>query len=193
MADTKMTKSAGEHSVCSVLARYGWAASLTRDGLERTDILAVQTEGSGRQTIEVQVKSIRWMDDRGRWQLGVKSQQPALSQHEWYALVMLDPNKPTAAPRTFIVPRDHVAAAAWIGHMNWRTDPSAPPGTRNSGMDQARVGIDTVQAYEDCWDLLGTPTEEVPVMLPKRYRELAVDPRVGLPERHPWRKQLPEW
>jgi hypothetical protein len=59
MADTKMTKSAGEHWVCSVLSRYGWAAALTRDGLERTDILAVQTEGSGRQAIEVQVKSMR--------------------------------------------------------------------------------------------------------------------------------------
>jgi hypothetical protein len=40
-----MTKNAGEHWVCSVLSRYGWAAALTRDGLERTDILAVQTEG----------------------------------------------------------------------------------------------------------------------------------------------------
>jgi hypothetical protein len=72
------------------------------------------------------------MDDQGRWQLGVKSQQPALSPHEWYALVMLDPDARTKAPRTFIVPRDHVAAAAWIGHKNYLTDPSAPPGTRNA-------------------------------------------------------------
>jgi hypothetical protein len=114
-----VTKSAGEHWVCSVLARCGWAVALTRDGLERTDIVAVQTEGPGRQTIEVQVKSIRWMDARGRWQLGVKSQQPALSQHEWYALVMLDPGAPTAAPRTFIVPRDHVAAAASPPTREW--------------------------------------------------------------------------
>jgi hypothetical protein len=123
----------------------------------------------------------------------VKSQQPALSRHEWYALVMLDPDKPTAAPRTFIVPRDHVAAAAWIGHMNWLTDPSAPPGRRNAGLDQARVGIETVQRYEDCWNLLGTPTDKVRVMLPEWYRELAAGPRVGLPEGHPWKKKLPEW
>jgi hypothetical protein len=83
MADTKMTKSAGEHWVCSVLSRYGWASALTRDGLERTDILAVQTEGTGRQTIEVQVKSIRSKDAKGRWQVGVKSQQPALSRPDW--------------------------------------------------------------------------------------------------------------
>jgi hypothetical protein len=69
---------------------------------------------------------------------------------------MLDPDVRTKAPRTFIVPRDHVADAAWIGHMNWRTDPSATPGTRNSGMEQARVGIDTVLRYEDRLDLLGT-------------------------------------
>lgn len=193
MADTKMTKSAGEHWVCSVLSRYGWASALTRDGLERTDILAVQTGGPGRQTIDVQVKSLRSKVVRGRWQLGVKSQQPALSQHEWYALVMLDPDEPTAAPRTFIIPRDHVAAAAWIGHMNWLTDPRAAPGKRNAGLDQARVGIETIQAYEDRWDLLGTPTNEVPVMLPGWYRELAADPRVGLPEGHPWKQKLPEW
>lgn len=168
-------------------------AALTRDGLERTDILAVHTGGPKRQTIEVQVKSIRWMDDRGRWQLGVKSQQPALSPHEWYALVMLDPNARTKAPRTFIVPRDHVATAAWIGHMNWRTDPSATAGTRNSGMEQARVGIDTVLRYEDRWDLLGTDTDEVPILLPPWYRELAADPRVGLPPAHPWNKELPKF
>ncbi len=53
-----MTKSAGEHWVCSVLARYGWAPALTRDGLERTDILAVQASGSTRTPIEIQVKAL---------------------------------------------------------------------------------------------------------------------------------------
>lgn len=42
--------------MCLVLARYHWAAALTRDGLERTDIVAVQTGGPERQTIEVRVK-----------------------------------------------------------------------------------------------------------------------------------------
>lgn len=57
-ADTKMTKSAGEHWVCSVLARNGWAAALTRDGLERTDILAVQVAADSRTPIEIQVKAL---------------------------------------------------------------------------------------------------------------------------------------
>ncbi|WP_314194524.1 hypothetical protein [uncultured Arthrobacter sp.] len=123
----------------------------------------------------------------------MKSQQPALSLHEWYALVMLDPDAPTRAPRTFIIPRDHVAAAAWIGHMNWLTDPNALPGGRNAGLDQARVGIETVEPYEDRWDLLGTETDEVPVLLPGWYRKLAAEPRVGLPAGHPWTSELPEW
>jgi hypothetical protein len=38
-----MIKTVGEHWVCATLARYGWAPALTRDGLERTDILAVST------------------------------------------------------------------------------------------------------------------------------------------------------
>jgi hypothetical protein len=53
-----MTKSAGEHWVCSVLARNGWAAALTRDGLERTDILAVQVAADSRTPIEIQVKAL---------------------------------------------------------------------------------------------------------------------------------------
>lgn len=73
MADRKMTKSAGEHWVCSVLARHNWAAALTRDGLERTDILAVQTEGPHRTTIELQVMAIQAKDSGARWPLGMKS------------------------------------------------------------------------------------------------------------------------
>jgi hypothetical protein len=44
MVDTKLLKSAGEHWLCGVLAGFGWAAALTRDGLERTDIVAVHSE-----------------------------------------------------------------------------------------------------------------------------------------------------
>lgn len=91
-----MTKSAGEHWVCSVLARYGWAAALTRDGLERTDILAVQAGGSSRTPIEMQVKALNDVGPRSSWPLGTKSQQAALSEFEWYALVLLgrDPSLP---------------------------------------------------------------------------------------------------
>src|SRR5690625_7720656 len=59
MVDTKQTKTVGEHHVASELARRGWAPALTRDGLERTDILAVHSGSIGRRQIEVQVKAAR--------------------------------------------------------------------------------------------------------------------------------------
>ncbi|WP_415853625.1 hypothetical protein [Sinomonas sp. G460-2] len=191
MTDTKGPKSAGEHWVCSVLAQTGWAAALTRDGLERTDILAVQTGSVGRQAIEVQVKTAS-PSRRPNWPLGSKAQLPALSRHEWFALVVLQAD-PTVAPRTFIVPRDHVAAGAWIHHQDWLTDPTARPGKRNADASRAHVPVEVFERYENRWEFLGTPTDQVPVLLPRRLRELARDERVGLPEGHPWRLALPDW
>lgn len=117
--DTKQTKTIGEHYVCSMLARFDWAPALTRDGLARTDILAVQTVGE-RRTIEVQVKSIRGTSPKSSWPLGPNSQLVALSDAEWFVFVAID-HDPIKPMRTFVVPRDHVAAAAWIEHMNWLT------------------------------------------------------------------------
>jgi hypothetical protein len=57
MPDTKLTTSAGEHWVCLVMSRLGWGVALTRDDLERTDILAVSPTAVPRRMIEVQVKA----------------------------------------------------------------------------------------------------------------------------------------
>lgn len=191
MVDTKMTKSAGEHATCAALSILGWGAALTRDGLARTDILAVRTSGE-RRMIEVQVKAARGVDDRVSWQLGLKSQLPSESDREWFVLVMV-PDVPEAAARSFIVPRDHVAAAAWISHTHWLTDPAAVPGKRNAGVDRARVTAPVWHRYENRWDLLEQSAYSAPVLLPPEYRDLALDPRVGLPPHHRWRRRLPEW
>jgi hypothetical protein len=189
--DTKMTKLAGEHWVCATLARYSWAPALTRDGLERTDILAVSTQLAHRPVVEIQVKTATQRGDMTSWPLGTKAQLPAKSEHEWFVLVIL-PGLPEI-PRAFIVPRDHLSAATWICHQDWRTDPSAPAGTRNAGPDQARIRWDVWRGYEDRWDLLGTPTTKVPVLLPSELRGLALGSRVGLPPDHPWNDHLPTW
>src|SRR5690349_18402063 len=118
MADTKMTKSAGEHWVCSVLARLGWAAALTRDGLERTDVLAVEGQ-EPRRMVEIQVKTATDRGHRSNWPIGAKAQQFALSEREWFAFVLVPTDSAWRAPRTFVVPRDHVSAAAWIVHQAW--------------------------------------------------------------------------
>lgn len=164
MADTKQTKTIGEHHVCAVLARQGWAPALTRDGLERTDILAVQTHGE-RPMIEVQVKSARGRAPKCNWMLGIKSQQPAVSDREWSVLVAIDPD-PSAPLRSFVVPRVHVAAAAWISHVDWLTDPATPAGKRKAQVEKSRVLLPILAAYEDRWDLLPTPTSKVSVLLP---------------------------
>lgn len=191
MADNKMTKSAGEHWVCSVLARLGWAAALTRDGLERTDILAVHSQPP-RRMIEVQVKTA---NDYGKpnWLISGKAQQPALSEREWFVLVLLPVGDGWRAPRTFVVPRNHVAAAAWIVHQHWLTDPAAPTGTRNTPVAKARVNVEVWEDYEDRWDLLDESAFAAPVMLPTWVRDVALEERVGLPQDHPWRASLPVW
>lgn len=182
--DRKLSGSAGEHYVCSMLARSGWAASLTRDGLARTDVLAVQTSGE-RRMIEVQVKTITG----GSWPLGTKGTLGALSDREWYVFVRL--GRFPERPSTWIVPRDHVAAATWIGHMSWLTDPSARPGKRNAGIASARIGPADFARYEDRWDLLNGSALEVPVMLPTWMRRVIDRPGVGLPEGHRWHGGVP--
>jgi hypothetical protein len=189
MADNKATKSAGEHWVCSVLARQGWGAALTRDGLERTDILAVDPTAEPRHTIEAQVKTCTDVRDRsGTWPL--KAVPFALSDDEWYVFVELDP-KTTDQPRSFIVPRDHAAAAIHISHIHWATDPTATRSRNPKNLP--RLAVPVLHGYEDRWDLLRGPASAAPVLLPPEYHEYALSERVGVPEGHPWRDSLPEW
>lgn len=192
VADTKQTKTIGEHHVASELARRGWAPALTRDGLERTDLLAVQAEGASRRLVEVQVKTARaasW--DAIRWVLGEKSQQPSEHGQEYFVLVAV-PHDLAQHPRCFVVPRSHVAAAAWIQHMDWLTTPGIQPGKRNAPVGKSRPARAIFDGYEDRWDLLMIDEEDAPVLLPAGYRDLALEDRVGLPPGHRWHGSLPD-
>ncbi|MCI2958420.1 hypothetical protein MN032_12020 [Agromyces atrinae] len=190
MADTKQTKTIGEHWVASELARRGWAPALTRDGIERTDILAVHT-GLERHLIEVQVKSIRGDSPRSSWPLGLKAQQPPRSQHEWFIFAAI-PDDHRLPVRGFVVPRAHVAAAAWITHWHWITEPGIAAGKRNTTVDRSRVPLKTFAAYEGRWDLLEAPADAAPILLPADFHGYALESRVGLPDGHPWRQSMPE-
>lgn len=193
MADTKQTKSIGEHHAAAELARRGWAPALTRDGLERTDILAVYTEGADRRQIEVQVKTTRFSGDRISWMLGVNSQKPSVHPREYFVLVAV-PNDENLPPRNFIVPRDHVAAGAWIRHMDWLREPGIPAGKRNAGAEHARIAMWVFEAYENRWDLLHVDTPDIEILLPANFRDFAQETeRVGLPDDHPWKTALPQW
>lgn len=194
MADTKQTKTIGEHHVAAELARRGWAPALTRDGLERTDILAVLTDKDApRRMVEIQVKGARGsVMNRVSWPLNTKAQAPSLHEREYFVMVAI-PDDALLPPRSFILPRIHVAAAAWIQHMDWLTQPGVPIGKRNAPVDRSRVYLPDFEPYESRWDLLLVDESDAPVLLDPRFRELAQDERVGLPPEHPWRDSLPEW
>jgi hypothetical protein len=191
MADNKLTKSAGEHWTCAMLSRRGWSPALTRDGIARTDILAVATHIESRPTIEVQVKSANGSSDKTSWMLGAKAQDADRSGHEWFVLVALPPMP--APPRGFVVPRDHVWGAVWVVHQNWLTEPGIPLGRRNAPMSQARTNLEVFAKYEDRWDLLDQPTSLALVLLPPWIRSKAREEGVGLPPNHPWNTHLPTW
>lgn len=190
MADTKQTKTIGEHFVAAEMARRGWAPAFTRDGLERTDILAVQT-GGDRRMVEVQVKTARGPSfTTVNWPLGTKAQQPSRHPREYFVLVAVL-NGTDVAPRYFIVPRDHLAAAAWINHFRWLTAPGIPEGRRNTGVENSRVHVAPFARYEDRWDLLDQ--DSPPVLLPSSFRESALADGIRLPPGHAWHQALPKW
>ncbi|MEJ9079325.1 hypothetical protein WKY82_12945 [Gordonia malaquae] len=181
MADTKQTKTVGEHHVVAELARRGWAQALTRDGLERTDILAVDIISSAWRQIEVQVKAARGKSmSRVSWPIGAKAQVPSAHPREYFVFVAI-PDDDTLPLRDFIVPRSHAAAAAWISHMNWLTEPAVPAGQRNAPVDRSRVSLGIFERYEGRWDLLHVDEQNAPVLLPPVYRDYASEERVGLP------------
>ncbi|NMM89665.1 hypothetical protein B2J88_35920 [Rhodococcus sp. SRB_17] len=187
--DKKLTKSVGEHWACSVLAGLGWAASLTRDGVARTDVLAVHMESG--VMVSVQVKAASYSANPS-WYFGEKGLLPAVSPHEWYVLVALSED-PLGTPRTFVVPRDHAAAGAWIAYRDWLTDSTAEPGSRSTRPSAARTYSWVFEGYEDRWDQMTLPADYAPVLLPAYMRDLALGGRVGLPPGHPWREVMPEW
>lgn len=189
MPDHKLVKSAGEHWVCGVLSRLGWAAALTRDGVARTDVLAANAVTG--EMIEVQVKTASF-SSRVSFMLGEKGCDPSRSDHEWYVLVALA-RAAWEQPRAFVVPRDHVAAATWIRHTEWQTNPTAPAGKRNAGIKAARIDDWVFARYEQRWDLLEAPATSAPIMLPPSFRGWATSERVGLRVGHPWNQSLPEW
>ena len=74
---------------------------------------------------------------KARWRVGEKDVHPATSASQWYVFVKLEGDFPPATATFFIVPKDHAAAAIWINHEAWRTDPAGKPGTRNASLAQA--------------------------------------------------------
>lgn len=191
--DRKLTGSAGEHYVCSVLAQIGWAASLTREGVAHADVLAVGADLDAgvpeRPMIEVQVKTMRH-HRKPMWPMGGGWIGAASSPREWYVFVLLGATA-RERPRCWVVPRDHATAGAWIAHMHWLTQPGVPAGKRNAPVLRSRVGLDVWAGYEERWDLLDKPANGAPLLLPDWITELVGEPRIAFPQWHPWHNAAP--
>jgi hypothetical protein len=157
--DRKQVKSAGEHFVCAELARRGWNPALTRDGVERTDILAANVESGLAITIQVKAAGAT-----ASWPVGTKGFLCAKSEHEWYVFVHLGDGY--SAPRYWLVPRNDVAAAAWVGYHAWRYSPDAKR-KRSAGPGATRLHPDDIDGYLDRWDLLELETSSAPWLLPE--------------------------
>jgi hypothetical protein len=137
--------------------------------------------------VEVQVKTSA-THAKPSWRLGEVSL--ARGEREWYVMVALGESV-EKRPRCFVVPRDHVAAGAWINHNAWLTSPDVPVGKRNTPMSGARAGIDVWKDYEERWDLLRERGDEVPVFLPQWMREAWLRDGISLPPDHPWWTAMP--
>jgi len=136
--------------------------------------------------IQVQVKtSSTWQ--RPSWLLGAV--QLSEQRNEWFVLVALGATE-RDRPRCFVIPRDHLAAAVWMGHNAWLHEPGVRPGRRNTPIERARTGADMLAGYEERWDLLGMKI--IPVLLESKWRERAAEDAIGLPPEHPWRIALPK-
>ena len=71
---------------------------MTRDGIERTDILAVMTKNEGRRLVEIQVKTARGPKfEYISWPLGPKAQDPISAEHEFFVLVAIPEISPLKA------------------------------------------------------------------------------------------------
>jgi hypothetical protein len=68
-----------------MLSRAGWSPALTRDGIARTDILAVATHVETRPAIEIQGKTATGSGPK--WVLGKNSQDLDRSGREWFVLL----------------------------------------------------------------------------------------------------------
>lgn len=86
------------------MARRGRVPALTRDRLERTDILAVLTTSGVRVLVEMQVEMARGSPmESTSWPLGKQSQRPSAHQREYFVMVAV-PDDNSLAPRSFVVP-----------------------------------------------------------------------------------------
>lgn len=172
---TRLTGASGEFYVAAELTRRLWAASVTPQGVERTDVLAQHLET--RKVLAIQVKT----SHSDHFHMSKKLEEPTDTEYEWIILVSL--RSDGERPEFYVVPRNVIAALMWVGRYRWLAAPSRSGRPHKDA--RPVVVADRVKQYHERWSWLHKPTSEIPYCLPDWfYGPDGVD-KYGLPPGHP--------
>jgi hypothetical protein len=158
-----LTGTAGEYYVAAELSLRGWLATPTIKNSPGTDVLAQYRERGILVAIQTKTASLN-----NEFMLNAGIEKPSFAENEWVVLVKL--HGLVARPSFFVIPHNHVAAAAYARHK--RSMPTPGRGGEPRRDTKIRMLIAKQFAgYEDRWDLLLQPTSEVPNLLAADYAE----------------------
>lgn len=139
-------------------------------------MLAQHSESRG--VVALQVKTAT----TNAFRLGLKDEQPAHAQNEWFVLVAL--GEAGARPRYFVLPTDVVAGWLYVDHRVW-LEGAKRDGTPRKDTTIRVIRMHEIDAvYEEAWDLLNAPADNAPVRVPGRILERGASD-IGWPDRHP--------
>ena len=172
---TGVTGAAGEYYVAAELSLRGWLATPTLKNAPGTDVLAQYRERGILLAIQTKTASFG-----NPFMMNLGIERVSSAENEWVVLVKL--HELGTRPSFFVVPHNHVAAAAYALHRRSLATP------RRDGQPRRDHSRRTLRAhqfldYEDQWDLLLRPTSEVANLLGEDYAECIA--QWGVPTEHP--------
>jgi hypothetical protein len=172
---TGLTGAAGEYYVAAELSLRGWLATPTIKNAPGTDVLAQYREKGILVAIQTKTASFG-----NQFMMNAGIERPSSAENEWIVLVKL--HKLGSRPSFFVVPHNHVAAAAYAQHRRWLATPGRA-GQPHRDNPRRTLRAHQLLNYEDEWDLLLRPTSAVPNMLGDDYAECIA--QWGVPSGHP--------
>jgi hypothetical protein len=172
---TGLIGAAGEYFVAAELSRRGWLATVTIKNAPGTDVLA-QNSYSGA-VVAIQTKTA---SGGNQFMLNKKCEAPTSAQNEWFVFVKL--NAKQVRPTYYVVPRNIVAGAVFAQHREWLSRPG-PTGSAHKDSSIRMLRRHHLSDYEDRWEFLERPTEDVPLLIDQWYTDCVL--KFGLPPGHP--------
>jgi hypothetical protein len=171
---TGLTGASGEYYVAAELSLRGWLATPTIKNAPGTDVLAQYREKGILVAIQTKTASMG-----NQFMLNASIERPSSADNEWVVLVKL--HELGSRPSFFVLPHDHVAAAAYAQHQRWLGTPGRAGQPHNDNPRRMLIAKQFL-GYEDRWDLLLQRTTEVPNLLADDYADCIT--QWGVPPGH---------